>query len=160
MTDFTARLDEKLPKRTAGALPSTRTFGMVTEALESQDVEVLSHELQHTRAHYQSLEYMLNNEEQLVEVIKGSWEAGAAPEPTTIEEAIRLTVRAIATEALEAAYDTAHQTGFFIAVLGMNVQEALQTLYSDLDYSDPERELSEAELQALATPVVDTDTED
>ncbi|QOP64291.1 hypothetical protein QDW16_gp13 [Microbacterium phage Quenya] len=159
MTDFAARLDEKLPKRTAGALPSTRTFGMVTEALASEDVEQLSHELQHTRAHYQSLEYMLNNEDQIVETILGSWDAGAAPEPTTVEEAVRLTARVFATEVLEAAYDTAHNTGFFIAVLGMTVQEALQTLYSDLDFSDPERELSEADLQALATPVVDTDDE-
>jgi len=149
MTDFTAALDEKLPIRTAGALPSSRTFGMVTEAIESQDVEQLTHELMHTRAHYQSLEYVLNGEARALEVLKEGIADGQVPEPQTVDEALQLAFRFAGTVALEAAYDTAHQTGFFIAVLGMDVQTALQQLYPELDFSDPEREVSDEDLQAL-----------
>ncbi|QOP66645.1 hypothetical protein SEA_LAHQTEMISH_54 [Microbacterium phage Lahqtemish] len=143
MSAFIAELNAALPKPTAGSLPSTRTFVMVTSALESDDVEQLGAELQHTRAHYQSLEYMLNNEDQIVETILGSFtEADELPTPTTVEEAVRYTARVYATEVLLAAYDTAHQLGLFLA-MGMNVQEALQHLYSDLDHTDPAKELAE-----------------
>ncbi|WIC89476.1 hypothetical protein SEA_BAJUNIPER_53 [Microbacterium phage BAjuniper] len=147
MTTFTDALNEKLPTRTAGALPSSRTNGMVTDALASEDVEALSHELIHTRAHYQSLEFMLSDEGRAFEVLKQGIADGEVPEPTTVDEAIQLALRFSATVALEAAYDTAHSTGFFIAVLGMDVQGALRQLYPHLDHSDPEREVSDDELQ-------------
>ncbi|UYL86358.1 hypothetical protein JOVITA_54 [Microbacterium phage Jovita] len=150
-TSFTEALDAALPLPTAGALPSTRTFGMVTEALESDDIDFVKGELQHSRAHYQALEYMLNGETQIIETILESFDmpADVAPTPTTIEEAVRLTVRIFATEVLMAAYDTAHHVGMPMALTGANLQEALQMLFGGLDFSDPERELTEDDIQAL-----------
>ncbi|WMI34073.1 hypothetical protein FINALFRONTIER_56 [Microbacterium phage Finalfrontier] len=153
-TAFTAALDAALPKQTAGSLPGTRTFGMVTEAIESRDVDQLIRELEHTRAHYQSLEYMLNNEDQIAATIIGSFTDPAArdagiPEPTTLEEVVRLTVRVYANEVLGAAYDTAHQVGLPMALMGLDVQDALKMIYSDLDFSDPARELTEDDIAAL-----------
>ena len=160
MSTITDALNEAEPFRTAGSLPSTRTFWMVTEAIESKDVDHLVGELNHSRAHYQSLEYMLNNEAQIVETILGSFAESddVAPTPETIEEAIRLTARVYATEVLMAAYDTAHQLRPPMALMGLNVQEALQMLYDDLDHSDPEREAKslDNELKALLS----TDDED
>lgn len=162
MSTFAADLDAALPRPTAGALPSSRTFGMVTQAIESKDVAELTHELEHTRAHYQSLEYMLNNEDAIVKTILGSFEeAEELPTPTTIEEAVRYTARVFATEVLMAAYDSAHQIGLPMALMGLDVQDALKMLYSDLDFSDPEREVTDDELQAfLATAPTGEDDED
>ncbi|AVR57213.1 hypothetical protein SEA_RONA_52 [Microbacterium phage Rona] len=164
MTDFQTALDEHLPLRTAGALPGTRTFGQVEEALNSADIDEVKAELVHTRAHYQALEYMLNSEERILETILAGiardaelGEEAEVPAPQTVEEAVRLVVRLYGSVIVESAYDTAHSTGFFMGVLGMDLQTSLQNLFGDLDWSDPERELSEAELQALATPVVDTE---
>ncbi|UGL61867.1 hypothetical protein SEA_FRANKLIN22_54 [Microbacterium phage Franklin22] len=154
-TTFQDALDAKLERRTAGALPSSRTFDMVTQALESGDPEVIGMELQHSRAHYQSLEYMLNSEQRILDVINEGIEAGEVPTPTNVQEALALAVRFINTVALEAAYDTAHGTGFFVAVLGMNVQSALQNLYPELDHSDPEREVSDEALAAFLAPATD-----
>lgn len=156
-TAFQTALDEKLALRTAGALPSSRTFGMVTDAIASGDVEALTMELQHTRAHYQSLEYMLNSEDRAFEVITQGIADGEVPAPETVEDAIRLALRFTATVALEAAYDNAHQTGFFIAVLGMDVQTALQQIYGELDFSDPEREVTDEALQAFIADAGDED---
>ncbi|AVR56798.1 hypothetical protein PBI_ELVA_57 [Microbacterium phage Elva] len=153
MSDFTAALDAALPKPTAGALPSSRTFGMVTEALESKDVDHLSGELQHSRAHYQSLEYMLNNEDAIVATILGSFEeAPELPTPTTVEEAVRFTARVFATEVLMAAYDSAHQIGLPMQLMGLDVQQALQMLYGDLDHTDPQR-VTDAETAAFFAAV-------
>lgn len=137
------RVAEALPElspRTAGALPSTRTFGMVEDALASDDIEVVKMELQHTRAHYQSLEYQLNAEDQNTELLLEAIGNGFIPEPESTEDAIRLAARFFHRAVLEAAYDTAHNTGFFVAVLGMSVQDALKQLYVGLDFEDPERE--------------------
>lgn|GEM_PF-5957228 len=158
MSDFTDKLNQTFPVRTAGALPSTRTYGMVEEALASDDIEVVKAELVHSRAHYQALEYMLNSEARLIETfLDGLANDPETPKPETTEDVVRILARVYGTVVLEAAYDTAHSTGFFMGVLGMDLQTALQNLYADLDWSDPERELSEAELQALATPPVETD---
>ncbi|AXH47349.1 hypothetical protein SEA_EDEN_54 [Microbacterium phage Eden] len=154
-TTFTAALDAKLPRPSAGSLPGPRTFDMVTQVLAAQDPEALSLELQHTRAHYQSLEYILNDEPRTLEVIREAIESGELPKPETIEDAIALAVRFIGTVALEAAYDTAHQTGFFIAVLGMTVQGALEQLYPDLDHVDREREVTDEQLAAFLAPATD-----
>ncbi|UVF61110.1 hypothetical protein SEA_EULA_55 [Microbacterium phage Eula] len=160
---FTAALDAVLPKQTAGSLPGTRTFGMVTEAIESRDVDQLIRELEHTRAHYQSLEYMLNNEDQIAKTIIGSFtdpearDAGI-PVPATLEEVVHLAVRVYANEVLGAAYDTAHQVGLPMALMGLDVQDALKMIYSDLDFSDPERELTEDDIaELLGKPADDED---
>ncbi|QDP45072.1 hypothetical protein QDW22_gp54 [Microbacterium Phage DirtyBubble] len=141
MSTFTEKLDAALPLPTAGSLPATRTFGMVEEALASDDIDFVKGELQHSRAHYQSLEYMLNNEAAIVKTIVESFPLGddIAPTPETVEEAVQLTVRVFATEVLMAAYDSAHQIGLPMAIMGLSVQGALQMLYGDLDFSDPER---------------------
>jgi hypothetical protein len=150
MSDFTTALDAALPPRTAGQLPAARTFGMVTDALESKDVQQLSDELNHTRAHYQSLEYMLNNEGDIIATILSSFEeAPELPTPTTVEEAVRYVVRVYSTELLNAAYDTAHGIGLPMALMGLNVKEALELLYSDLDHQDPDREVTDADIAAL-----------
>ncbi|QZE10273.1 hypothetical protein QDW33_gp53 [Microbacterium phage Doobus] len=162
-TTFTDALEAALPKQTAGSLPSTRTFGMVTEAIESRDVDALIRELEHTRAHYQSLEYMLNSEDQIAETIINSFTDPAAraagiPEPTTLEEVVRFAVRVYANEVLGVAYDTAHQVGLPMALMGLDVQGALQMIYSDLDYSDPARELTEDDIaELLGKPEDDED---
>ncbi|QIN93714.1 hypothetical protein QDW23_gp55 [Microbacterium phage Stromboli] len=141
MSTFTEKLDAALPLPTAGSLPSTRTFSMVESALASSDIDEVKGELQHSRAHYQSLEYMLNNEVAIVKTIVESFPLGddIAPTPETVEEAVQLTVRVFATEVLMAAYDSAHQIGLPMAIMGLSVQGALQMLYGDLDFSDPER---------------------
>ncbi|QJD49871.1 hypothetical protein QDW19_gp56 [Microbacterium phage AvGardian] len=159
MSDFNAALDAALPRPTAGSLPATRTFSMVTQAIESQSIEELTHELEHTRAHYQSLEYMLNNEDAIVATILESFkEAEELPTPTTVEEAVRYTARVFATEVLMAAYDSAHHIGLPMALMGLNVQEALQMIYGDLDFSDPERGVvSDDQLAAFIAGAPDED---
>ena len=147
--DFDAKLDKVAPKRTAGALPSTRTFSMVADALASEDIDQVKGELQHTRAHYQSLEYMLNHDEQIAKTIIESFSDPECPVPETVEDAVRLTTRVFASAVLDAAYDNAHAIGFFVQVLGRDVQQALQSLYSELDFSDPEREVSDEAIAAF-----------
>ena len=153
MSTFTEKLDAALPLPTAGSLPSSRTFSMVSDALESSDIDKVKGELQHSRAHYQSLEYMLNNEADIVKTILESFEFGdeVAPTPKTVEEAVRLTVRVFATEVLMAAYDTAHQIVLPTA-MGLDVQQALQMLYGDLDHTDPAR-VTDAESAAFFAAV-------
>ena len=87
MSTITDALNEAEPFRTAGALPSTRTFGMVENALESDDIDVVKAELVHTRAHYQSLEYILNDEENILTSLRTSIAEGEYPTPTTPDEA-------------------------------------------------------------------------
>ena len=161
MSTFTEKLDAALPLPTAGSLPSSRTFSMVSDALESSDIDEVKGELQHSRAHYQSLEYMLNNEADIVKTILESFELGdeVAPTPKTVEEAVRLTVRVFATEVLMAAYDSAHQIGVPMAMglgvpmaMGLDVQQALQMLYSNLDHTDPAR-VTDAESAAFFAAV-------
>nr|AIA15810.1 Unknown Function [uncultured bacterium] len=106
--------------------------------------------MDHVRAHYQSLEYMLSSEDRIVSTVLGSWDAGAAPKPANIEEAIRLAVRAVGTEVLLAGYDVAHDAGMVQALYGFdNIQEALQHLYSDLDFSDPAYEVTDDQIAAF-----------
>lgn len=137
-----------LGPRTAGALPAARTFDMVTEALNSEDIEAVKNELIHSRAHYQALEYALANEQANYDVLTGAFEDEFIPRPETIEEAIQLTLRFVHKVVLEDAYQAAHQTGFFLA-MGMNVDEERRTMYPDLDFSDPERELSDSAIAAF-----------
>ena len=79
MSTITDALNEAEPFRTAGALPSTRTFGMVENALESDDIDVVKAELVHTRAHSQSLEYILNAEETILTSLRTSIAEGSTP---------------------------------------------------------------------------------
>lgn len=146
---FTEALETAVPFRTAGSLPGPRTFDMVTNALDSEDVQALSLELIHSRAHYQSLEYTLAGVEQNTSIILDGIREGAYPTPTTTKEAVALAVRVLSFGAIETAYDFAHQVGFFVGGLGMTVQEGLQVIFSDLDHSDPERQLSDDDLTAL-----------
>lgn len=149
--EFRAALDNAfmMAPRTAGALPSSRTFDMVTAALESKDTDQLSAELQHTRAHYESLEYALSDESRIVAAIIDGIEGGELPRPQNLEETLTLAARAYHKVILDIAYETAHQVGFFMEAFGMSVQEALRTIYSDLDFSDPEREVQDEDLAAL-----------
>ena len=137
--------------RTAGALPSSRTFNMVTAALESGSEEHLAMELKHTRAHYESLEYALADEENIVAAIIDALKEGDLPQPQNLEETLALTARVYHKVVLDVAYETAHGIGFFMEVLGLNVQEALRVLYADtgLDFSDPEREVTDEKLAAF-----------
>ena len=140
MSTITDALNEAEPFRTAGALPSTRTFGMVENALESDDIDVVKAELVHTRAHYQSLEYILNDEETILTSLRASIAAGEYPTPTTPDEALELAARVYSKVIVEVGYDNAHNIGFFVGVLGMSVQDALKQLYTTLDFSDPDAE--------------------
>lgn len=161
MTDFNTNLDAQLPARTAGSLPSTRTFGMVEDALASENIDEVKAELIHTRAHYQSLEYMLNSEARIIEtILKANENAANDPEqpaPETFEETVRLIVRLYSSVITDSAYDTAHSVGFFMGVLGMDLQEALRTLYDDLDHRDPEREVTDADIATLIADFSDND---
>lgn len=150
MSTITDALNEAEPFRTAGALPSTRTFGLVEDALESEDIDVVKAELAHTRAHYQSLEYTLNDEETILTELRTSIAEGEYPTPTTPDEALELAVRVYSTAIVEVAYANAHNIDFFVVALGMHVQDALKQLYSNLDFSDPEVDRAIAELLSSA----------
>lgn len=152
MSTITAALESVAPRRTAGALPSSRTNDMVETALESDNIEAVKTELTHSRAHYQSLEFLLNDETAILESLRASIAAGEFPTPTTVDEALELAVRIYANVVIDAAYDNAHEVALPMAVLGLSVQESLQSLYSHLDHSDPERELTAGDLESLLDP--------
>lgn len=145
MTDNT-KLQDVLPLRTAGALPSSRTEDMLADALASDNIDAVKAQLTHVWAHYQSLEFALN----LAAQPAGIKAIQDATREEGLEDAdpVAVTARAIATVILEGAYETAHQIGLFLS-LGMSAPDALRTLYADLDFSDPEREVSDAEVQAF-----------
>ena len=150
MSTITDALNEAEPFRTAGALPSTRTFWMVEDALESDDIDVVKTELVHTRAHYQSLEYILNDEQTILTSLRAAIEAGKYPTPTTPDEALELAVRVYSKVIVDGGYDNAHNIGFFIEALGMSVQDALKQRYSNLDFGDPATDRAIAELLGSA----------
>lgn len=145
MSTITDALNEVEPIRTAGALPSSRTNDMVEDALSSDDIDQVKAELTHSRAHYQSLEFLLNDEATILATLQDSIEVGEYPTPTTPAEALELAVRIYSKVVIEVAYDNAHRIGIFMA-MGMSVQEALQTLYSNLDHTDPERTVTDEAL--------------
>ena len=160
MSDFEDGLDAVLPRHTAGSLPSSRTHLNVLDVLKSEDVDGLRAEIMHANAHYQSLEYMLNNEDELLRIVLQSFDPGEvsypAPRPESVEEAVRLTLRVVGNVALVSAYSIAHSAMGVRAISGMDVQRALQMLYSDLDFSDPDNELTDEDLAALLLPEDDS----
>lgn len=151
MTDTTptpgTKLSDLLKNRTAGALPSSRTEDMLTQALESNDIDEVKGQLMHVWAHYQSLEFSLNDVTLNAQVLR---EAKAHTETHDVDD-IELAVHFFAAPQLETAYEAAHQVNTVIA-LGMakTVPDALRVIYRDLDHSDPEREaFIEAELRDI-----------
>lgn len=150
---WSSGLDAVLPKHTAGSLPSSRTHLNVLDVLESGDVDRLRTEVLHANAHYQSLEFMLNNEDELLRIVLQSFDPGEvsrpAPKPESVEDAVRLTLRVVGSVALSSAYSIAHSAMGVRAISGMDVQRALQMLYSGLDFSDPDNELTDADLEEL-----------
>ena len=157
MSTFIEDLDASLPGRTAGSTPSARTSDMTEEAIRSEDAEAKDMELVHLSAHYRSLELMLNGEADIVEKLIEGIAVGDLPEPTTTEEALQLAARAYSTLISDGAYYTAHKVGFLLGTFGVSLTEALQMLYSDLDHSDPERQLSDDQLAELSGQVIDTE---
>lgn len=134
MTD----LNTALPFRTAGALPSSRTEGLLADALESDDIDVVKHHLIHTWLHYQSLEFALASEDKNAEAIREfvtNHDIDHKPE-------IEVVTRAYATGILEAAYDVAHETlSDPLFLLGITTApQSLRTFYPGLDFTDPESE--------------------
>ena len=153
MSEFEDGLDAVLPRHTAGSLPSSRTHLNVLDVLASGDVDRLREEVMHANAHYQSLEYMLNNEDELLRIVLQSFDpsevAHPAPEPESVEDAVRLALRVVSNVATISAYSIAHSALGVHSISGMDVQRALQMLYSDLDFSDPDNELTDADLAEL-----------
>ena len=138
----TPKLDEVLPLRTAGALPSSRTEDMLAEALASDDIEHVKAQLQHVWGHYQSLEFALVEAAANTTGIRdGILEYGLQD-----EDPVDIVARIIALPVLEQAYNAAHRSLDGVAI-GMTVPDTLRLIYSDLDHSDPARELSDADIQ-------------
>ena len=158
MTSYTDKLDQiaELKTTTAGALPGTRTFAMVEEAIESGDTKALAEELLHSRAHYQSLEYMLHDEKRTAEVINEAIEEGILPRPETPAEMQELTIRFIATVVLMSGYDLAHQVGYYSDLTQLSLQEAFKAgPFAHLDWSDPQRDVTDEELEKFLNSLSD-----
>lgn len=144
---MTRKLSDLIATRTAGALPSSRTFGQTEAALASDNIEEVKAQLSHVWAHYQALEYIVHDRAANAETIRNAL-ADETVE-NDVEDLIDLVTGYFATGAIEIAYGTAHSTLPLISILGLDVQAALRELLPQLDYSDPERELSDSDLAAL-----------
>lgn len=138
-------LSDVIEPTTAGALPSSRTEGMLAQALESDNIDFVKGQLMHAWAHYQSLEFLLNNRAAVSQTL-----AVAKAELVNDVDDADLAIGFYATGAIEVAYDTAHNVSNVMAAgLADTVPDALRFLYPTLDHSDPERELSLDDLDRL-----------
>lgn len=157
-------ISESMPERTAGALPSQRTKDtLLTQALESDDIETVKALMVHVWHHYESLELMLHDRagnRELFEKLDADVAAGLVDIDVTDRE---LYIGYMATGLIENAYVVSHQSGSLAAMFGYTPQDALPKFgYPSLDYSDPERELTDDELAKLsgqAEPIEDDDVD-
>lgn len=153
---YQTTLSSLVPKRTAGALPSCRTEGMLANALASDNIDEVKAQLMHVWAHYQSLELLLHNREYNSGIL------ALAKEETPIHDLddADLALGFFATGAIEVAYDNAHAvTDILDADLAETVPQALRVIYPDNDYSDPERDLVDNDIEDLLKAVFNDDAE-
>lgn len=135
-----SKLSDLILRRTAGALPSSRTSSILDNTLKSNDIDLVKAQLMHVWAHYQALEFMVHDRDTVATII-----AKAKLETTEHDVSdIDLILGYYATGAIDVAYDIAHSTSDVIqAGRASTVPEALRFIFSDLDFSDPERELDD-----------------
>lgn len=135
------KLSDLIPARTSGALPSSRTERLLTEALESDDINTVKAQLVHVWGHYQALEFFLSGVTANKETLQAALDDPALEHDI---DPLDLAIGFFATGAVDIAYDAAHQTGMLTSLLGMTVPQALRMMFDYLDHSDPEREEAEA----------------
>jgi len=140
----TTKLSDLIPPRTAGSLPSSRTEGLLAQALESDDIDEVKAQLVHIWGHYQSLEFFLNDRAGIAETIRNAQAADLEQDVDPVD----LVIGFLSTGGTDMAYDLAHNALNGVAA-GYTVPEALRVIYSHLDHTDPERELSERDLEAF-----------
>lgn len=160
MTDYT-KLSDLSPVRTAGALPSTRTEDVLyTNAMESEDLATVKAILHHVWSHYQALEFLLHGRDMNQAVLQQA-KAGAELDGLDIDRTdSELAVDYFATGAIETAYAVAHMVNDIIeAGLADTAPQALRVVFNDYDYSDPAREVSDAELADFLNSINTTDKE-
>lgn len=162
MSNETIPLSEMIPLRTAGALPSQRTKdALLTQALESDNIDLVKALMTHVWHHYESLELMLHDREshkEMFEKINAGIEAGAYDLDVSRDE---MFIGYMATGLIENAYTLSHQAGGMADLMGITPQDALPKLaFGNLDFSDPERELTDDELAALSGQVEPVETDD
>lgn len=143
-------LNTLLPLSTAGALPSSRTEGMLQEALDTDDIQHVKSQLAHIWGHYQSLEFMVNAlATDPADVIKAAHDTGII-ETVAEAEAMHAAFRIAAEVFLLQAYQAGH-TALDGLSYGLSVPDSLRNLYPQLDHSDPEREVTDYSIdEALA----------
>lgn len=152
---FADRLDQLNPARTAGSLPAARTMVQVESALASDNIDAVKAELEHTRAHYNSLEYALFSARAAKQTLLDGIESGLYPTPSSTAEAIELTLRIVAEDTIEAAYDIAHMAGDAANRAGVPVEDAIRAGFSNLDFSDPDREVTDTDISAFFAALQD-----
>lgn len=156
LTTLRAALESAVPLNTAGALPSSRTSFMLGDALaEEAPLSLTKNELVHTRAHYDSLELMLNavahDPAPMYDIVEIALENPAENLILTDREKIIIDVvtRVYAHNILTAAYQAAHETLDDVTDT-VTVHEAMKITYPQLDFSDPTKENSmEAFIQKM-----------
>lgn len=163
MSNNNIQLDNIIPLRTAGALPSSRTEDMLETALASDNIDAVKTELEHVWAHYQSLEFMLNATAQNSAAIDGSVKEILGDEgyaTATPAELIEAATRVVAGPVLENAYLVAHHAGFGARVTDSTISSALRECYPQLDHTDPATQITTEEAEAFfaAMTAEDADT--
>ena len=147
MSETTTKLSDLVPARTAGELPSSRTYQQQLDAMASDDINSVKAQLAHVWAHYQSLEFLLSGVAHNKETI--SLALNDEDVENDISE-LDLALGFFAVGAVGIAYHMAHESmGIAQLFFGGDVQAALRELYPYLDYTDP------AKIEVVDTDAID-----
>lgn len=150
MSDFS---DFFIGVRAAGTLPAVRAEGMFETAMaEGRLVDVMC-ELQHTWAHYEALELILNAAAadpavavDALNLVLGL--EGESVESVSGERVAALVLQFIAGRVVDAAYRAAHAAVEKSVEDRTTVTAALRDMFAQLDFSDPTAPLSDENLAA------------
>jgi hypothetical protein len=156
------KLSDQIARRTAGSTPSERTKDTILRrALESDNIKEVKGALLHTWNHYESLELALVNYDDNAGTLNDLREAIKSGEVTDdVDNWDEVIVGGLLGQAvLEVAYMTAHTAEGMSSLFGGDNTKALEEFgYPHLDYSDPERELSDDELLKLSGQASDEES--
>lgn len=151
--DDAIKMSEQLSTRTAGSLPSQRTKeSCLIAPLASDDIDEVKSALLHIWLHYEALELAVSDRKSNYEVLTETHEAIAAG---VIEDDVddwdKVVTDGFLDGLVESAYTTAHAAPQMAQLFGVDITSSLQAFgFNHLDYSDPERELSDDELLKLS----------
>lgn len=155
------KLSSLSPEKTAGQLPSSRTKeACFDKPMASDNIAEVKAALKHIWLHYQALELVVSDRKGTAAVFENAQKAVQAGTHVQDVTDLELATGYMAVGVVEGAYHIAHEAGMVATVLNVDVLEALKLIaFNDLDFSDPDFQVTDAELENLlsSTPTETTD---